>query len=428
MPGSPELSASSRSRHSAARTSPTRMRLGRIRSASLTRSRRTISPVCSSPACRVCIATQSGWLNRSSKTSSALTTRSPPGIDGGQAVEHRRLAGLRPAGDEDVEPGAHGGLEEGRRLRRQAAEPDEVGEPVRAQQELADVDRGEAAGDPLEHDVEPVTLRQHRVDEGRADVDAPPARLEHPLDQLVDLRGVEPEVGQLVPATARDEDPLRGVDPHLLDLGVVEEGLQRAEAGDPGDQLADHRAVVGDRRHGTGEAELVVVADDVLGDAAYDERLALRVDALAADALAHLAVEAQDEVLVGMQRRRSILRQTVHCHWCLLPRDRAGVQLSMTAASETRASGKGCGELRGFGRCQGGRTPLGLRRQQPSTYSYMSANEIRCASGRSAASFSSSLVNPVRLKIAKHAFETSAPCLAITSLTSSRRARSGRPR
>ena len=52
MPGNPALSASNRSRHSAARTSPTMMRDGRIRSDSLTRWRSTISPVPSRPACR----------------------------------------------------------------------------------------------------------------------------------------------------------------------------------------------------------------------------------------------------------------------------------------------------------------------------------------------------------------------------------------
>ena len=121
-------------------------------------------------------------------------------------------------------------------------------------------------------------------------------------------------------AAPGDEDPARVVDPHLLDLGVVEERLQRPEAGDPGDQLADHRAVVGDRRDGAGEAAVVVVADDVLGDAAYDERLALRVDALAAHALAHLVVEPLDQLVVGARRRRRpIDRQTVLCHGCLLP-------------------------------------------------------------------------------------------------------------
>ena len=80
MPGTPALSASSRSRHSSARTSPTRIRLGRMRRLSLTRSRSLTSPVPSNPLCRVCMATQSGWGKRSSKTSSALITRSPPGI------------------------------------------------------------------------------------------------------------------------------------------------------------------------------------------------------------------------------------------------------------------------------------------------------------------------------------------------------------
>ena len=80
MPGSPELSASRRSRHSSARTSPTMMREGRMRRLSLTRSRSLISPVPSRPFWRVCNATQSGWLKRNSKTSSAEITRSPPGI------------------------------------------------------------------------------------------------------------------------------------------------------------------------------------------------------------------------------------------------------------------------------------------------------------------------------------------------------------
>ena len=85
-----------------------------------------------------------------------------------------------------------------------------------------------------------------------------------------------------MPAAAGDEDPARVVDPDLLDRGVVEERLQRPEAGDPGDQLADHRVDVGDRRDRAGQAALVVVADHALGDPAYDGGVALRVDALAA--------------------------------------------------------------------------------------------------------------------------------------------------
>ena len=149
MPGSPALSASSRSRHSSDRTSPTMIRLGRIRSASLTRSRSRISPVPSSPDCRVCIGTQSGCANRSSKTSSADTTRSPPGMAAAKQLRSVVLPVWVPPATRMLSPGAHRGLEERRCPRRQAAELDQVGEPRGAQHELADVDRAEAPADAL---------------------------------------------------------------------------------------------------------------------------------------------------------------------------------------------------------------------------------------------------------------------------------------
>ncbi len=62
-------------------------------------------------------------------------------------------------------------------------------------------------------------------------------------------------------------------------------------------------------------------ADHVLGDAAYDDRLALRVDTLAPDPLAHLPVEALDEVVVG---RLACLRRgsfdPINCHLPCFPR------------------------------------------------------------------------------------------------------------
>jgi hypothetical protein len=81
MPGSPELRAMSRSRHSCWRTSPTMTRDGRIRSASFTSARRVISPVPSRLGCRVCRATTSGSGTWSSKTSSQVMTRSRTGMD-----------------------------------------------------------------------------------------------------------------------------------------------------------------------------------------------------------------------------------------------------------------------------------------------------------------------------------------------------------
>ena len=105
-------------------------------------------------------------------------------------------------------------------------------------------------------------------------------------------------------AVPRDEDAARVVDPDLLDRRVVEERLERPEPGDPRDQLAHDRGRVGHRRDGSGEAALVVVADDALGDTAYDGRVTLRVDALAADGLAHPLVELLDQVGVRVDSGR----------------------------------------------------------------------------------------------------------------------------
>ena len=149
--------------------------------------------------------------------------------------------------------------------------------------------------------MEPVSLGQDGVHERPGDVDPPAGALQHPLDQLLHLRAGEHQVGQLVSAAARDEHPRRVVDPDLLDRGVVEELLERSEPGHPGDQLADHGVDVTDRRDDSGQAALVVGADDGLGQPAYDGRVALRVDALVAHGLAHPLVERLDQVGVRVR-------------------------------------------------------------------------------------------------------------------------------
>jgi hypothetical protein len=82
-----------------------------------------------------------------------------------EAVQHRGLARLRAAGHDDVEAGPDCGVQEARRLLGQGAELDQLGEPRRAHDELADVDRREVRADAFQDDVEAVTLRQPRVDE-----------------------------------------------------------------------------------------------------------------------------------------------------------------------------------------------------------------------------------------------------------------------
>lgn len=221
------------------------------------------------------------------------------GHRGGEAVEHRGLAGLRAAGHQDVEAGLDRALEERCRLGGEAAQLDQVAQPRGAQDELADVDRREAAADPLEHHVQAVALGQHRVDERAGQVDATTRGLEHPLDQLGDLRRREHQVGELVAAGAGDEDAAGVVDPDLLDRRVVEERLEGAEAAHPRDQLAHDAVDVGDRSHRAGQGAVVVVAHDALGQPTHDGHVALRVDALAPDQLADDAVELVEQLVVG---------------------------------------------------------------------------------------------------------------------------------
>ena len=304
MPGSPALSASSRSRHSSARTSPTMIRLGRIRRLSLTRSRSAISPVPSRPDCRVCIGTQSGCGNRSSKTSSADTTRSPPGIAAARQLRRVVLPAWVPPATRTFSPA------------RTDASRNAAAAGVRLPSSTRSASRA-----ALSTNLRMLTAVKPRLmpsrttcsrwpsgsiasTNGRRQVDPPPARLQHPLDQLVDLGAGQHQVGQLVPAVPGHEHPGGVVDPDLLDRRVVEERLQRTEAGDPGHQLADHRRRVGHRGDRAGEAALVVVADDALGDAAYDGGVALRVDALAADDLADEQVELLDQLPVTIDGRR----------------------------------------------------------------------------------------------------------------------------
>ena len=83
----------------------------------------------SSPACRVCIAHPVGVGEAQLEDLLGADHPLAAGDRGGQAVQHRGLAGLGAAGDQDVEPGPHRRLEERRRLRGQAAELDQVVQP-----------------------------------------------------------------------------------------------------------------------------------------------------------------------------------------------------------------------------------------------------------------------------------------------------------
>jgi hypothetical protein len=230
-----------------------------------------------------------------------------PGDRRAQAVQQRRLPGLRAAGHQDVETRDHRGMQEARRLRGQRTQLDELVETGGTHHELADIDGGEAAGDPVEHHVHAMTRGKRGVDERQAQVDPATAGLEQPLDQLVDLCTRQDGRGQLMPPVARDEHPRRVVDPYLLDRGVVEVLLQSSVTGHPGQQLVEHRRLVPDRGDCTGQALPVVLADDVLRDPSYGGPVDQRVDPLPADGVAQPRIQHVD-------RRRTAVRGGEHRH------------------------------------------------------------------------------------------------------------------
>lgn len=160
--------------------------------------------------------------------------------------------------------------------------------------ELADVDRREAVRDAVEHDVQSVAGRQHGVHERGRDIEPASGRREHALDQVAHLVGAEDRGRELVLAVARDEDPVRLVDPDLLDGRVVEVRLQRAEAGQPGDQLVNRCVRVVERSDSTAETARVVLLDGCASQRANPLDLCGGIDSLAPHMVPDLRVEPVD--------------------------------------------------------------------------------------------------------------------------------------
>ena len=114
--------------------------------------------------------------------------------------------------------------------------------------------------------MQAASVRQPGVDEGLGPVEPPPGPRQHPLDQLLDLGPAQHDRRQLVLTAPRGEDPTGLVDPDLLDLGVLEQAGERAEATDAVVQELD--VLVGERREAAGEIAIAVVDDDLVDEAA----------------------------------------------------------------------------------------------------------------------------------------------------------------
>jgi hypothetical protein len=197
-----------------------------------------------------------------------------------------------PAGDHDVEPGDHRRLEEPGALAAHRAQADQLGERVGAEHEPPDVDRPVAPGDVGDDDVEPGTVAQGGVDERAGEVDPAAAGPEHELDQVVDVLLAEHGGGQLGPSGLGHEHLARFVDPDLLDVRVVEEGLERAHADHPVGHRLGHLPGVGQRGHARDQPPVGVVGDHFVDELAHGDRVAVaRVEPAPSDQLADLDLD-----------------------------------------------------------------------------------------------------------------------------------------
>ncbi len=226
-----------------------------------------------------------------------------------QDVQLRGLPGAGAAGDEDVEPGLHAGLQELEHLRGGGAEPDEVLHRERRGRELPDGDDGTHQGERRNDGVHAGAIRESGVHHGAGLVHAAADGGDDPLDDLHHVLVVlERHVGELQPALTLDVHLLRTVDHDLGDGLVAEERLQRAKAQDLVGDLLEHPDPLG---AGEGQALLVGDLPEELLDLAPDLHLVREVqlgvelvDQAVLDAVLRLA-----EGLAGRQRTREAARR-----------------------------------------------------------------------------------------------------------------------
>ena len=232
----------SRSRHSSCRTSPTTIREGRIRSASLTSRRSGISPAPSRLGWRVCMATTSGSGTRSSKTSSAVITRSRAGIAAHRQLSSVVLPAWVPPETRMFSPAATAAS------RKRAAWAVIVPSATSSSRLCADSTnlrmltamcrRVMSGMTTCSREPSGSIASTNGVDmsiaaTGRCAASARPGRPARRAPRIVVVSSLRPRAG--------DEHPARLVDPDLLDLGVVEVALQRPEPGHPVEHVADDR-------------------------------------------------------------------------------------------------------------------------------------------------------------------------------------------
>ena len=207
--------------------------------------------------------TTCSWRSCSSAASSIVTIRSSFGMNDGEDVQGRGLAGAGAAGDEDVQAGFHAGAQEVEHLGRGGPEADQVVHGEGRGGELPDRDHGADERQRRDDGVDARAVGQTGVDHRAGLVDAATDRGDDPVDDPHHVVVVlEDDVGELELAGTFDVDLARPVDHDFGDGLITEERLQRTETDDLVGDLLEHPDALG---AGQGEAFLVDdLAEDLL--------------------------------------------------------------------------------------------------------------------------------------------------------------------
>src|SRR5713101_2948561 len=204
LPSCPVFMAWSMSRASAPRTSPTRMRSGRIRRLLRSSCRMVSSPLPSTLGGRCSRAMTCGWSICSSAASSIVITRWLCGMN--RAMTLRDVVFPEPV-------------------------PREVFHAQDRVLELADGERGAMDGRRPDDRVDTASVRETGVHHGVEAVDVPARGGDHAADRLEQLVLVlEPDLGLGEDAAPLDEDLVGAVDHDLAHGAVVEQAVERSVA------------------------------------------------------------------------------------------------------------------------------------------------------------------------------------------------------
>ena len=239
-PSWPVFMACSMSKASSPRHSPRMMRSGRIRSAFLTSSRWRISPLPSRFGGRVSMRADVRLLQLQFggvlDGDQALLLRD----EGRERVEHRGLAGAGAAGNDGRDARPHRRRQHFGHLRADRVVLDQLVQVERLLGEFSDRDQRPVDADRAHRDVDAGAVEQARVAQRMRFIDAAADRGDDLVDDAQQMRLVlEAHAAGLQQAAALHIDAFVAVDQDIGDAAVLEQRLERPQAGHLVEDLGD---------------------------------------------------------------------------------------------------------------------------------------------------------------------------------------------